>query len=116
MTLNATFDPTLATAKDWVRFTIGDTDTEDPTLDDATIDAILRQEPNRWFAAATCAEAAFTKWQQDGDGLVSKQVGALSITRESGSSASQSYLAHIRELRARGARELSPAPYSFRAL
>lgn len=114
--MNATFDPTLKTEKDWVRLTIGDTDTDNPTLDDATIDALLRQEPNKWFAAATAAEAAFTKWQQDGDGLVSKTVGALSITRESGTSASQAYLGHVRELRARGARELSPAPYSFRVL
>ena len=114
--MTATFDPTLKTMKDFVRVTIGDTDTTDASLDDATIDAILRAEPNKWFASATCAEAAFARWQAAGDTVVTKQVGALSLTRESGVSAKQSFFNYVRELRARGAREMSTAPYTFRVL
>jgi len=39
--MTATFDPTIATETDWVRFQIGDTDTNGMYLEDETIDYFI---------------------------------------------------------------------------
>ncbi len=99
-----TFDPALPEDKDWVRFQIGDSVVATAVLDDATIEAILVLELNKWFAAATCAQAITAR----GKGLASKKVEDLELTYED--SADSAYQRLIDDLREEGALQLMERP------
>lgn len=60
---------------DWVRFTIGDTDSTDELLQNEEIDAALTNEGNKYSAAAVCADALAAKFSRQAD----KTVGPLQI-------------------------------------
>jgi hypothetical protein len=51
------YDPALSTDKDWVRFLVGDVDTNNQLIADETIVAVLGSEANKFMAAAMVAEA-----------------------------------------------------------
>lgn len=100
--MTTTYDENLSTEKDWVRFSIGDR-ASPYALQDEEITAILAEEPNKWYAAAKCAEAIAGKTR----GAVRKQVGRLMI--EYSDSAENAYRRLIDDLRAEGARQLMPS-------
>jgi hypothetical protein len=102
--MTVSFDPTLATDRDWVRFKIGDATVATATLQDETIDAILAQEANKWFAAACCAQAIVGRAR----GLASKKVDDLHLTYED--NADSAYARLIQELREEGALQLMERP------
>ena len=115
-----TYDATLATDKDWVRFLCGDRDVSSvqvgdrvisrARLQDEEIIALLDEEANRYFAAARACEVIYARTQ----GMLEKQVGDLKL--KYGGNADDAYLKHIRALRIEGARRLQPKPRSFRVL
>ena len=72
------YDPSLRTDNDWVRFKVQDTGTS-PDLQDAEIDALLLEEPNKWYAAAAAIEAIKAKRAAIGGGLVEKRVEDLEL-------------------------------------
>jgi hypothetical protein len=94
--VSATYDPTLPTDKDWVRFLIGDRDVADPRLQDEEILALLVEKENKYLAAALAGDSILAA----GQGAVSKSVGDLSLTL--GDSAESTYRAHLRRLHERG--------------
>jgi len=98
--VSATYDPTLPTDKDWVRFLIGDRVEATAKLQDEEILAVLGEEANKYLAAARCGEIIISL----GQGAVSKSVDDLSITY--GDSAESSFRDHLRKLREEGARRL----------
>ena len=93
----ATYDPSLPTDKDWVRMLIGDRDVAAPRLDDDEIFAYLREEANKYLAAAAAAEAILAR----SGGLVEKQVGDLRL--KWGGSVQDQYSKYIQRLRVKGA-------------
>jgi hypothetical protein len=109
----ATYDPTLPTDKDWVRFLTGDRDVtpeSDAKFQDEEILAVLAEEENKYLAAARLAE---TLLAQSG-GAVEKQVDDLRLRwSESPSSAYRQYITGLRE---KGARLTFIPPSMFRVL
>jgi hypothetical protein len=99
----ATYDPTLATDKDWVRLLIGDRDTARPFFDDAEILAVLEEEQNKYLAAATLAESVLSK----GHGLVEKAVDDLHLRWSD--NPKSAYSGYIAVLRQKGATLTYPA-------
>ncbi len=110
--MTTSYDPSLPTDKDWVRFFIGDTnlDAEFVDLQDEEILAVLGDERNKYLAAARCGEVIIGKKQ----GVVSKNVDNLSLTF--GDSPESAYRAHLERLREDGANRLLLNKRVFRAL
>jgi hypothetical protein len=92
-----TYDRTLPTDRDWVRFLIGDTTDSTNRLQDEEIDAVLREEPNKYLAAARCGERIF----ELGFGAVSKSVEGLSLSYSD--SPEGAFRSHLQKLREKGA-------------
>lgn len=120
--MSATYDPSLPTDRDHVRFLIGDTNVASPQLEDEEIDAVIDEETAtgealKYFAAASALAALHARWTAQGSGVVDRQVGALRIRRAADStSANAAVMARISDLRARGAHLLTPRPRLFRVL
>jgi hypothetical protein len=108
--MSVSYDPTLATDLDWVRFLAGDRDTANAQVSDEEIWALLEEEPNKYFAAAAVAELILHK----SGGLVDKQVGDLRLKWTD--SPKSAYSDHINGLRARGAYEMDKTNYIFKVL
>lgn len=94
-----TYDPTLPSDRDWVRFLIGDR-TSPFRISDDEIDALLIEERNKYLAAARAGEICLTR----GMGITSKSVEGLSISF--GDSPTSAYRSHLQRLREKGARLL----------
>jgi hypothetical protein len=100
--VSATYNPTLPTDLDWVRFFIGDR-TNDPSeakLSNEEITALLSEEPNKYYAAARAGELYMIR---AGD-AIRKTVDDLSV--EYSDDAGGAYRKHLDSLRAEGARQL----------
>jgi hypothetical protein len=97
----STYDENLSTEKDYIRFRIGDR-AATFILSDEEIVAINASEPNKFYAAAVCAQTIMTR----GKGLVSKRVKQLEI--EYADDEQSAYMRLIEGLRAEGAEELMP--------
>jgi hypothetical protein len=100
----------LPTDRDWVRFSVGDTDVSDDEegntnaeLDDYEIDALLVEEANKYLAAARAGDVLIAK----GGNVVSKMVGDLRL--ENSEEPKSAYTEHLRRLREKGARILLPS-------
>lgn len=79
--MSATYDSQLQTDKDWVRFLTGDhaggsPTVADPGLQDEEILALLREEPNKYLAAAAAADMIGSI----GGAVVSRSLAELSIS------------------------------------
>lgn len=118
------YDSALETDKDWVRFLVGDVDMTRPKLQDEEIAAILAEEAAnntagvhvKYLAAARALETLVARWQVQGAGVVSKQVGELTITRSAGLSGAQAAADQIKCYRVEAARLLLPKPRPFAVL
>ena len=99
------YDPSLPTDNDWVRFKVQDTGTS-PDLQDAEIDALLDEEPNKWYAAAAAIEVIKAKRAAVGGGLLEKKVEDLEL-RFGGESAAVVLDDLAATLRVEGARRLA---------
>lgn len=113
------YDPTLGTDRDWVRFLIGDRVVVPETaakLTNEEIDAVVADEANKFLAAARCLEALYAQWKAQGADVVEKQVGDLRIRRSDNQSAESAVAALISSLRQRGAWLLHPKPRVFQVL
>lgn len=106
----ATYDPTLAKDRDWVRFLIGDRDMARPILQDETIDAILVDKPNKYCAAVIAAQAVVAQTH----GLVEKAVDDLRLRWSD--NAKSTYNTYIASLQERCAKASLQKPASFRVL
>lgn len=113
--MKVTFDPSLPTDRDWVRLECGDCVNGKMTLDDQTIDTILLEEPNKYFAAARCCELILVLRDKARGGVIEKEVDEVRIRYgSSGSSGSVSdYQQHAAWLRIEGARKLLPTGQRF---
>jgi hypothetical protein len=104
------YDPSLGTDRDWVRLLIGDRDIESAKLQDEEINALLREEPNKYLAAARAGELILGSR----GGVTMKTVSDLSIMY--GDSPTSSYRAHINVLRQRGIRLQMHPNYHLKVL
>lgn len=113
--MKLTFDPALPTDRDWVRLECGDCIDGKMTIADQTIDEILLEEPNRYFAAARCCELILVLRDKARGGVVEKEVDEVRIRfGSSGSSGNVSdYQQHVTWLRTEGARRLLPKGQRF---
>lgn len=108
-----TYDAALGSNKDWVRWLIGETDTDASVIADEEILAVLTEETAtgqalKYYAAARCLAVLKNRWAKSGDGIVSKRVGDLSRQFGIDAQAGTSVDSLIAEYRKRGARLLSP--------
>lgn len=112
---SGTYNPSLATERDWVRFQTGDrgptTGSRPYILDDQEIDSTLVEERNKWMAAFRCGSIILAR----GFGLTAKSVDGLSVSW--GDSAESNYRKHLETLRRRGVElELTSSPRPFEVL
>lgn len=119
--MSATYDTTLATDRDHVRFLIGDTVVTNAKLSDEEIDAVLDLETATgealpYFAAARCLEALRSRWLGAGAGVLEKSVGELTLRYGGDQSSAATLETAIKDLRKRGATLLAPSPKVFRAV
>jgi len=107
--VSATYDPTLPTDRDWVRFLSGDRVVASAVLQDEEIDALIAEQVSingsgnwtKYLAAAMAAGVILNK--DGGSGTVtSKTVGNLSIDYGSNDSADSAYRAYMKSLQERG--------------
>ena len=106
--MSATYDPTLATDMDWVRFLIYDRDTAAARLQDEEILAVLVEEANKYLAAARCGEILLAR-SFPGD-ITSKKVAELSLAWGGTMGRANSYEAYLKQLREYGTWLLLPSP------
>lgn len=108
----SSYDPTLPTDLDWIRFQIGD---RGPTvgsrkyfLNDAEIVAMNASERNKWMAAFRCGSIMLNR----GFGIISKSVDGLSVSF--GDGAESNYRKHLETLRRRGVElQLTVKPFEM---
>lgn len=112
----STYDSTLSTDKDWVRFLVGDTDVPNTQLADEEIAALLVEESNKYLAAASALSTLLVTWSSSGKGVMEKQVGRLRIKRGLEDSAEQAVRNLIKELRIKGAGKTISKPKVFKVL
>lgn len=119
----ATYDPTLPSDADHVRFLVGDTDITAALFQDEEIAAVLAEETAtgdalKWFAAASLLSILSARWASAGRGVFEKQVGRLRIQYggQGSGDALAVLAARISEMRRRGAFLLNPRPKVFRVL
>lgn len=60
-----TYDPSLPTDKDKVRFLVGDTDDRDAVIEDGEIAFLLSEHSNVYSAAAACCRAIAARLRRD---------------------------------------------------
>lgn len=82
--MSATYDPTLPTDKDHVRFLIGDTDTTSPQFQDEEILAVIADgtatgKAVKYFAAATMLSVLVTVSVSSGHGVMDIRLSSLAI-------------------------------------
>lgn len=108
----ATYDPTLATDRDWVRFLIGDRGPTTFRLTDEEIDAVLAEEANKYMAAYRCAVAIYSG--ASGAGLIRKAVDDLRL--EFSDDADGAFWSYVNSLKAKGVQLMQRTPSTFRTL
>jgi len=105
----ATYDASLPTDKDWVRFLTADRSITAPRLQDEEIEAVLTEEGNKYLAAARCIEVGLSGRA----GLVEKTVDDLKLRY---SDDPESAIArHVATLREKGNRLKLARPSHFKA-
>ena len=114
--MSFSYDNTLASDRDWVRFLLSDTVEADATLTDEEIDAVLLETANKYCAAVLLGGTMVGRWTVAGAGVVEKRVGDLSITYGSGESASGAFGDYLKGLRAKCLAAQMPRPRVFRVL
>lgn len=119
--MTATYDTTLPTNKDHVRFLIGDTDITNPRLSDEEILAVISEQTAsgkslKYFASAACLSALLSKWSSAGEGELEREVDDFRIRRGIDQSAYQAVQMRIKQLREQGSYYLSKKPRGFRIL
>lgn len=101
--MSATYDSSLPTDKDYVRFLVRDTVPATAQLQDEEIAALLTEEGNKYLAAAAALESLLTGWSSAGRGVIEKAVGKLRIRRGLDESADGAIRRYIDQLRTKGA-------------
>ena len=123
--MTASYDPSLPTDLDWVRYLTGDKDTSAALLSDEEIIGTLNEElvagctkpiALKYFAAARSLQTLYTQWTSSGKGISDIQIGRLHIKQGTDSSTDVAIEDRIKELRSRGAYLLSPSPHAFKTL
>lgn len=124
--MSATYDTSLSTDKDHVRFLIGDTIVDPVTsalLSDEEIAATLgaeevqsNVEARRYYAAATCLRAIQARLAHKGKGMFSKTVSRLSITWGQDSNVATALASRIAWLESRGAELVLGTSRVFRVM
>lgn len=119
--MTATYNSTLPTNKDHVRFLIGDVDTTKPKLSDEEILAVIEEESAtgkslKYFAAASCLSVLMTKWASTGEGEIEREIDDLRVRRGIDQSAAQAIRDRVMDLRKKGAFYLSSKPRHFKIL
>jgi len=104
----ATYNPTLVSDKDWVRFLCGDRDVTAAKLQDEEITALLVEEQNKYLAAARACDVIVAR----SGGLVVKQVGDLKL--QYSGTGKDAYHEHARQLREKGASLTISKPRTFK--
>jgi hypothetical protein len=99
-----TYDTSLSTDKDWVRFLIGDTNTNAQLVQDETIEAILTAEMNVYMAAAEICEY-IARGLTRGGTVKDRKVGETKI----GYRTSEGMLQLSHRLRLRGSAYMKPS-------
>lgn len=119
--MSASYDSTLATGKDWVRFLTRDTDTTDASISDEEIEAVLDMQTasapaSYYFAAAEVLSLRLAEQAMVGEGKQRKMVEHLQIEWGMESNVVEAIDKHICWLRERGAFLLAPRPRALRAV
>lgn len=106
--MSATYNASLPTDRDWVRFSIGDrglTNAGSPgfaitgaKLQDEEINAVLLEEQNKYLAAARCGEVILAQSRD----VIEKVVDDLRL--KFGTDPKSAYRTHLRHLREEGCR------------
>jgi hypothetical protein len=122
----ATYDPTLATDADYVRFLVPDTDVTpatDAQFSDEEIAAVIAEEQSngrtgastKYFVAAVLLGILRSKFATLGEGRRRKIVDELEVEYGQHDSADEALEHRIDDLNAKGRRLLHPRPRLFKA-
>lgn len=119
------YDPSLASDRDWVRFLVRDNNPLREMLTDAEIDGVLAEvtvsygitnAARKYLAAAKCLETLHTAWMSRGRGVSSRKVDDLSVVYGTGAgiNVDAAMQLKISALKVEAARLAGPAPTVFR--
>jgi hypothetical protein len=119
----ATYDPSLGTDRDYVRFLVPDRDTANPKFQDEEIDAVISEQQGKgrtgkstkYFAAAQLVSVQISSNALTGNGIQRKEVDELEVEYGIDTGTKESLLNHQEWLLAEGRRCLAPRPRMFRA-
>jgi hypothetical protein len=121
----STYDPTLSTNRDLVRFLVPDKDTTTALFQDEEIDAVLASMAGSYtspgiayFAAAALLENLHRTWMSRGKGVASKKTAKLAITFGTGVgiNVDAAMQQAIKSLRIQGAHIMCPSPKTLAML
>ncbi len=117
-----TYDPTLSTDRDWVRFLTRDTSLTAAALQDEEIDAMLLEESVsvpaalKYVTAARVLGLLVSQWASVSQGLKSKTIGRLKLEWGGDGEAYQALHDRINYLTRRAAEICERRPLAFRTL
>ena len=133
--MSFSYDSTLASDLDWVRFLVPDKTTPSHLFEDEELEALIAQSPDNgqsgnlssavYYAAASALSRLHRQYMTKGKGSTSKKVSRLAIVYGTGSGINIDIAVQtaISNLRREGARLLSeyssispPGSYAFRVL
>lgn len=102
--MSATYDPTLATDRDWCRFLVRDHDMAAPHFQDEEIDAVLVDEGDKYLAASRLGRALLGRV----GGAIEKQVDDLRLKYSD--EPETAYSTYLDGLYREGCRRVMPKP------
>lgn len=117
-----TYDSTLPSNRDWVRFLTRDTSLTDAALQDEEIDAMLLEEEVakpaalKYLTAARVLSLLVSQWASVSKGVKSKTVGRLQLEWGGDGENYKALYDRIEYLKRRAAEICDPRPHAFRTL
>lgn len=120
--MSYSYNTSLPSDLDWVRFLIGDTDSTNVRLQNEEILGLIAEETAtgkglKYFAAAAALASLHLRWSSAGSGLAEKEVDGLRLRWQGSMNiGNNSIVDRISELRRIGARQLLNKPRMFRGL
>lgn len=122
--MSFSYDPSLSTDRDWVRFLVSDTEVATAKVQDEEIDAVLSEESGgvavaaalKYVAAARILSMLSSRWASAGGGVMAKTLSRLRLEWGISGDTAEVINYRIRYLLKRASEITTSKPLAFKTL